>query len=201
MQLLLDFFPIIAFFAVFQVAEHHPGLIPDALLDFFSNTGADVLPIVLATVVAIAATLVQLGIYVAMKKKIAVTFWLTLFIIIVFGGLTIYFQDGRFIQWKPTILYWLFAAMLLFARLTRRNWIEKAFSKAEIVMAEHDWQTLQTLWIGFMFALGAINLAVVYTMSVEAWVNFKLYGLFALTFVFTIASAVFITKHADMEQN
>ena len=200
MQLLLDFFPIIAFFAVFQVAEHHPGLIPDALLDFFSNTGADVLPIVLATVVAIAATIVQLGFYVAMKKKIAVTFWLTLFIIIVFGGLTIYFQDGRFIQWKPTILYWLFAAMLLFARLTRRNWIEKAFSKAEIVMAEHDWQTLQTLWIGFMFALGAIKPRRRLRCRCRGPIT-SLHGLFALISRFTIASAVFITKHADMEQN
>ncbi len=201
MQFLIDFFPIIAFFGVFQIAEKHADWIPDAVLGWFANTDATVLPMMLATVTAIVATFIQLAFYLGLKKKIEPTFWLSLIVIVIFGSLTIYFRNGLFIQWKPSILYWLFAGILFFGRVTGRNFVKTMMQKAMVEMPPKRWTQLQDLWIGALVLFGLINLGVVYTCSVETWVNFKLYGLMALTFVFTIASALFVTKYGEGEHN
>ncbi len=202
MNFLLDFSPIIAFFAVYQVAAHHAEWIPQALLGLLPVTpGESTFPVIWATAVAILATFIQLAIYLICKKKIEPTFWLSLVVIVIFGSLTIYFNNGLFIQWKPSILYWLMAGILIFARLTHRNFAKTIMSKGEISMSEKAWRQLQDMWIVLLTLFGVINLAVVYTTSMDTWVNFKLYGLFALTIVFTIVTVIFVTKQGSHIHN
>lgn len=75
--------------------------------------------------------------------------WISLAVIVVFGSLTIWLQNEMFIKWKPSILYWIFGGILLFAQCTGRNYIRKLLSTAEIVMNDAAWNTLQKAWIAF----------------------------------------------------
>ena len=100
-----------------------------------------------------------------------------------------------FIKWKPSILYWIFGGILLFAQCTGRNYIQKLLSNAEIKMPDTAWNTLQKAWIAFFATVGVINLVVAYTCSTDTWVNFKLFGLMGLTLIFTIGMGFWIAKH------
>ena len=184
MKLLFDLFPVILFFAAFKLAEGDPEA-AIALAERFMGDGLTAMtaPVFIATVVAIAATFVQVG-------------WLMLR-----GSLTLYLRNEMFIKWKPTILYWIFGGILVYGNVAGRNFIRLLLAKAEIEMPERAWGALQNMWIGFFAAMGVINLLVAYLCSTDTWVNFKLFGLMGLTLVFTIGIGVFMTKHAVTRQN
>ena len=202
MKLLFDLFPVILFFATFKLVEKSP----DAAAAFgqqFLGDGLTALtaPVFLATVVAIAATFCQVAWLLIRGRKVEPMLWISLAVIVVFGGLTLYLKNEMFIKWKPTILYWVFGSILLWGQFTGRNFIRMLLGKAQIEMPDAAWQKLQQLWIGFFAVMGVINLAVAYTFSTEIWVDFKLFGLMALTLVFTIAVGWFMTKNAVPGQN
>lgn len=173
MKFLFDLFPVILFFAAFQVWD-----------------------IYVATGVAIAATFVQIGWLALRKKKIEPMLWASLAIIVVFGGLTLFLRDKTFIQWKPTVLYWLFAAVLAGAALTGRNLIKAMMSK-QIVLPEPLWAKLNWSWVGFFAFMGAANLFVAYNFSESAWVNFKLFGGLGLMLLFVLAQGVVLSRYAE----
>ena len=202
MKLFFDLFPIVLFFGVFKWAGSHA----DAAAQWASQyLGAGITPesapILLATATAILASIAQLIYLLVRRRKVEPMFWISLAVIVVFGGLTLYFREGAFIKWKPTILYWIFAEILLYGNVTGKNFIKQLLAKAELTMAERHWWMLQKLWIGFFVLLGALNLLVAYTFSLETWVNFKLFGLMGLTLVFTIGVAFFLAKVARQGQN
>lgn len=202
MKLFFDLFPIVLFFGVFKWAGSHA----DAAAQWASQyLGAGITPesapILLATATAILASIAQLIYLLVRRRKVEPMFWISLAVIVVFGGLTLYFREGAFIKWKPTILYWIFAGILLYGNVTGKNFIKQLLAKAELTMAERHWWMLQKLWIGFFVVLGALNLLVAYTFSLEIWVNFKLFGLMGLTLVFTIGVAFFLAKVARQGQN
>lgn len=202
MKLFFDLFPIVLFFGVFKWAGSHA----DAAAQWASQyLGAGITPesapILLATATAILASIAQLLYLLVRRRKVEPMFWISLAVIVVFGGLTLYFREGAFIKWKPTILYWIFAGILLYGNVTGKNFIKQLLAKAELTMAERHWWMLQKLWIGFFVVLGALNLLVAYTFSLETWVNFKLFGLMGLTLVFTIGVAFFLAKVARQGQN
>jgi intracellular septation protein len=173
MKFLFDLFPVILFFAAFQVWD-----------------------IYVATGVAIAATFAQIGWLALRKKKIEPMLWASLAIIVVFGGLTLFLRDKTFIQWKPTVLYWLFAAVLAGAALTGRNLIKAMMSK-QIALPEPVWAKLNWSWVGFFAFMGAANLFVAYNFSESAWVNFKLFGGLGLMLLFVLAQGVVLSRYAD----
>lgn len=202
MKLFFDLFPIVLFFGVFKWAGSHA----DAAAQWASQyLGAGITPesapILLATATAILASIAQLIYLLVRRRKVEPMFWISLAVIVVFGGLTLYFREGAFIKWKPTILYWIFAGILLYGNLTGKNFMKQLLAKAELTMADRHWWMLQKLWIGFFVVLGALNLLVAYTFSLETWVNFKLFGLMGLTLVFTIGVAFFLAKVARQGQN
>ena len=202
MKLFFDLFPIVLFFGVFKWAGSHA----DAAAQWASQyLGAGITPesapILLATATAILASIAQLIYLLVRRRKVEPMFWISLAVIVVFGGLTLYFREGAFIKWKPTILYWIFAGILLYGNLTGKNFMKPLLAKAELTMADRHWWLLQKLWIGFFVVLGALNLLVAYTFSLETWVNFKLFGLMGLTLVFTIGVAFFLAKVARQGQN
>ena len=105
-----------------------------------------------------------------------------------------------FIKWKPTILYWVFGSILVYGNFAGRNFM-RALMKSQIDMPDAAWRTVQNLWILFFAAVGCVNLAVAYLFSTDVWVDFKLFGLTALTMIFTIGVAFYMTKHAVERQN
>jgi intracellular septation protein len=173
MKFLFDLFPVLLFFAAFQ------------LWDIYVATG-----------VAIAASFAQIGWLAARKKKIDAMLWASLAIIVVFGGLTLLLRDKTFIQWKPTVLYWLFGAVLAGGALTGRNLI-KAMMSQQIQLPEPVWARLNWSWVGFFAFMGAANLYVAYNYSESVWVNFKLFGGVGLMLLFVLAQGLVLARYVE----
>ena len=158
-------------------------------------------PILLATAVAIVASLAQVGWLLARGRRVEPMLWVSLGVISVFGGATIWLNDETFIKWKPSILYLLFAGSLLVGRLFwRRNFVRALLGK-QIELPDPVWERLLWVWSGFFTLLAAANLYVAYSFSTEnwlrpkTWVNFKLFGLMGLTLAFVIGIGVWLSQH------
>ena len=177
MKFLFDFFPVILFFVAYKFA------------DIFVATG-----------VAIAATVAQIGWVLLRRRKVSGMQWASLAIIGIFGGATLLLRDETFIKWKPTVLYWLLGAVLAGAALLfRRNLIRSMLSE-QMQLPETVWSRLNWSWIGFFAFMGAANLYVAYNYSTDLWVNFKLFGGMGLMLVFVVAQALFLAKYVEEKQ-
>lgn len=200
MKFLFDLFPVILFFAMFKWGEGHPdaaqALAQQYLSGLTSSTGsAAQAPIMLATAIAIVATFAQIGYLLIRGRKVDGMLWVSLAIITLFGGATIYFHNETFIKWKPTVLYWSFgAALLLSQALLGKNLIRVMMEK-QIALPDNVWQRLSLSWAGFFAVMGLVNLYVAYTFSTSIWVNFKLFGFTGLMIAFVVAQSVFLSKH------
>lgn len=123
--------------------------------------------------------------------------WVSLGIIVVFGGATLFFHNPTFIKWKPTALYWLFGGVLAgSALLFGRNLIRRML-EAQIQLPDPVWARLNLAWAAFFFVMGGINLYVAYSFSEEAWVNFKLFGGMGLMLAFVLAQGFFLSKYLE----
>jgi intracellular septation protein len=170
-KLLSDLFPIILFFIAYKYAD-----------------------IYTATTVAIVATIGQIIWFKLRGRPIEVMQWVSLAVIVVFGGLTIWLHDDTFIKWKPTILYWLFGSGLLAARLFGRNVIRSLMGK-QLTLPQAIWDRLNLIWAGYFVLMGALNLWVAYRFDTDVWVNFKLFGTLALTLLFVVAQGAYLGRH------
>ena len=201
MKFLLDFFPILLFFAIFKWGQGSPEAAQALANDYLGAivTGGTVTagqaPILLATAVAIIASFAQIGVLLARGRKVEPMMWISLAIIVVFGGATIYFNNETFIKWKPTVLYWCFAGALLLALAAfKKNLIKAAMGK-QITLPEPVWERLNLAWIGFFLVMGVVNLYVAFTFSTETWVDFKTFGLMGLMFAFVIGQTFYLSKY------
>lgn len=199
MKFLFDLFPIILFFITFKVANSH---LTDALsiASSFLGPGIDEkqAPILLATAVAIVASFLQIGWLLIRRRKIDGMLWISLAIIVLFGGATLIFHDENFIKWKPTVLYWLFAAVLLGGKLFfKKNLIKSLMEKQKISTSEPIWNKLNLSWIAFFSAMGVINLYFAYNFSTDTWVDFKLWGALGLMFAFVFLQGMWLSKHIE----
>jgi intracellular septation protein len=169
-KLLFDLFPIILFFVAFKFAD-----------------------IYTATAVAIGATIAQILWLKLRGRHVEVMQWISLGVIVVFGGLTLMLHDEAFIKWKPTILYWLFAGGLLIARLTGRN-LMKTFMGGQMTLPDPVWERVNRMWIVYFVVMGALNLWVAYSWSTDIWVNFKLFGTLGMTLLFVLLQGVYLSR-------
>ena len=132
MKLLFDLFPVILFFATFKLSEHFSA---DALALAQSVMGEGVTPmtapVFLATIVAILATFCQIGWLKIKGRRVETMLWISLAVIVVFGGLTLWLKNEMFIKWKPTILYWVFGSILVYGNFAGRNFM-RALMKSQI---------------------------------------------------------------------
>jgi len=200
-KFLFDLFPVILFFIAYKVGNSYPAVSAQLAASLLGGLVADgqippdQAPILLATAVAIVASLLQVGFRLVRRQKVEPMLWLSVVVILVFGGATIWLHDETFIKWKPTILYWLFGMILLGGRLFwQRNFLQSVLG-AQIVVAPRIWEQLLWLWIVFFVVIGIVNLVVAFNVPTDLWVNFKLFGLFGLTLVFTLGIGIWLARH------
>ena len=172
MKLLIDFFPIILFFVAFKAWG-----------------------IYAATAVAIVATIVQIA-YLRIKTgKVETMQWVSLVIIVLFGGATLIAQNEDFIKWKPSVLYWLMGGALLVGQVFfKKNLIQKLMG-AQLQLPTAVWTTLNWAWTAFFAAMGALNLWVAYGFDTDTWVNFKMFGGMGLMVLFVIGQALYLSRY------
>jgi len=207
-KLLFDYIPLILFFLVYKVAGMHPEASYTFAQSFLgplvAGTGlkADQGPIMLATVVVIVATVLQILYLKVRGQKVDTMLWVTASIIVIMGSLTIYLHDENFIKWKPTILYWVMAVMLAFTQFVLKKNMMRQVMEQQFKLPDPVWGGLGLAWILFFAIIGAINLVVAYVIfpgNLDAWVNFKVYGITAMMLVFIIGQSLMLAKHMEEE--
>lgn len=175
MKLLLDFLPVILFFGAYKLAD-----------------------IYVATGVAIAATIAQIGWSLWRREKIKPVQWIALGFIMVFGGATILLHDEFYIKIKWTLFYGLMGLTILGAVALRKNPLKSVLGQ-EIELPDHVWRKLSMAWALFFLTLAALNQYFAMTLSLDAWVKVKVFGGSALSFVFVIAQAFWMAKYLPDE--
>lgn len=175
MKFLFDLFPVVLFVSTYMVTES----------------------IYVATAVIIPATIAQVVYARVRYGKVDKMLWASLALIVVMGGLTLALQDKRFIMWKPTLLYWLFASVLVVTPLVSGTNLIKAILGKELSAPERVWSRLNASWVAFFAAMGVLNLYVAYNFSEAFWVQFKLWGGLGLMLVFVLAQAVVLGKYVE----
>jgi intracellular septation protein len=200
MKFLFDMFPVILFFITFKFAEGQKEGAAGILDNLFSGIGltdfpVDQAPILLATVVVIVATFAQIAWVWWRHGKVDKMLWISLGLIVVLGGMTIAFRDETFIKWKPTVLYWIFALVLLVSAAAFGKNLIRAMLEAQIDAPDHIWARLNLAWAVFFAAMGAANLFVALSFPTDIWVNFKLFGTMGLMLVFILAQGIWLNRY------
>lgn len=173
MKILLDFLPVIVFFAAYKISGD----------------------IILATAILIPATLAQMAYTWLKQHRIEKMQLVTLVLVVLLGGATVLFDDKTFIQWKPTVVNWLFGAAFLASGYIGSKTIVQRLMEGSIELPAAIWRQLNSAWTLFFVLMGGINLIVAYNFSEETWVNFKLFGMLGLTLIFILGQGVYISKH------
>ena len=177
MKFLFDLFPVILFFIAFKIYG-----------------------IFVATAVAIAGTFLQIGWVWFRHRKIDTMLWVSLVIVTFFGGATLLLQDETFIKWKPTVLYWLFAGILAGGALFMKKNLMKSLLSEQMQLPDVAWTRMNWSWVGFFTFMGFANLAVAYSFSTDAWVNFKLFGGIGLMLAFVLVQGMLLSKYIEEEK-
>lgn len=174
MKFFFDLFPVILFFLAYKLAD-----------------------IYIATGVAIAATFAQIGWLWWRGRKIDTMLWVSLVLITVFGGMTLALHDEEFIKWKPTVLYWLFATVLLGSALFLKKNLMRTLLAGQMDLPDAAWTQLNWSWIAFFAFMGGANLFVAFNFSTDAWVNFKLFGGIGLMLAFVLVQGLLLSKYME----
>jgi intracellular septation protein len=178
MKLLFDFFPIILFFVAFK---------------FWG--------IYAATAVTIAASFAQIAWVWFKHRKVEPMLWMSLGVVVVFGGATLLFHNDTFIKWKPTVLYWLFASILAGAQVLQGKNLMRALMGKQMQLPDAIWNKVNWSWVAFFALMGVLNIVIAYNFSTNLWVDFKLFGSLGLTLVFVLGQSLLLAKHMRLDEN
>lgn len=200
MKFLFDVFPVILFFITYKWGEKNAESsqqIANQILSHLTagnGIGLEQAPILLATALAIVASVIQIAYLLISKKKVDAMLWISFFIITVFGSATIYFQNDAFIKWKPTIIYWCYGLAFLLSDFFFQKNLLKVAMGGQIVMPDEVWRKLNLVWITYFLVMGILNIYVAFGYPQSTWVSFKLYSIGALP-IFLILQSFFLAKH------
>ena len=176
MKQILDFIPLIVFFALYK------------MYDIYVATGA-----------LIAATAIQIVLTFVLYKKVEKMQLITFAMVAIFGGMTIFLHDENFIKWKVTIVYVIFAVGLAVSHAMGKSAIKGMLGK-EITLPDAVWTKINWAWVGFFSFCAGLNVYVAFELPLDVWVNFKVFGLLIATFAYMIATGFYIYKHMPKEQ-
>ena len=160
---------------------------------------SDMPAIILATAVLIPATMLQILYTKITTGKVETMHLVTLALVVIMGGATVILQDKTFIQWKPSVVNWLFAAAFLGSRFIGKKTILERMMGQNLNLPAVAWQKLNYAWVAFFTFSGIANLYVAYNFSEDIWVNFKLFGLLGLTIIFIIAQSFYLYQFMNPE--
>jgi len=206
MKILYDLFPIILFFLSYHEADKIIAHTPvGQWLD--PSQPEQITATIIATGIAIIASFAQVGGHWLKHRRFEKMHLVSLSLISVLGGITIAFGNPAFIQWKPTVLNWLFAAILLGSVMLKGKNLIESMLGSQIELPDHVWSKLNLAWVLFFFLSGVANLYVAfyYGLDMDAktrmdtWVNFKLVGLMGATIVFIIGQGFYLAKYIQVE--
>jgi intracellular septation protein len=175
MKALFDFFPVILFYAAYQLFD-----------------------IYIATSVLILASCGQVLTAWLVQKKIEKMHLIVLATVLILGIPTLLLRNELFIKWKPTVVNWIAALVFSTSHLLRRPLIQTLL-KENFALPEAIWRRLNLSWISFFILMGLANLYVIYHFDTKTWVNFKLFGVLGLTICFAIAQGFYLTQHLGQE--
>ena len=205
MKILFDLFPIALFFGMFKYAGSHVDWAAATATEWLGfmvsggQVGVKEAPVLLATVVVILATAAQIMWLAARGKKIDTMLWVSLTLVVVLGGATIYFHSENFIKWKPTMLYWAMGTALLVGQVFMNKNGIKSLMGAQMTLPDAVWRKVNFAWVGFFAFMGVLNLWVAFNLTTDMWVNFKLFGATGLMFVFVLLQAVYLGRYMTPE--
>ncbi|MEE8092726.1 MAG: septation protein A [Gammaproteobacteria bacterium] len=177
MKILVDFLPIVVFFGTYKLAG------------MFAATAA----LMVAMAIQIAVQWFRQG---SVNKMLLISGAL----VGVFGGITLLLRDPIFIQWKPTIVNWLFAAAFLGSRFIGASTLTERMMGQAVELDAAMWRQMNLMWVGNFSFLGAANLYVVYNFDEATWVNFKLFGMFGLMLVMALGQVLWIAVRTSGQQ-
>ena len=207
MKILFDFLPIILFFGMFKYAEAHTDWAARFASEHFGFVvsggvvGTEEAPVLLATVVVIVATVVQIGTLLAQRKKIDMMLWITFVLVVVLGGATVWFHNATFIKWKPSVLYWAMGLAFWISQTFFRKNLLQTMMGQQLELPAPVWQRLNVAWIAFFAMMGLLNLYVAYSFSTSTWASFKAFGATGLMLVFMLAQGVYLSRHIKPEHD
>lgn len=205
MKIFLDFLPLLLFFVVGKYADQNAEWAARFATEHFGFivsggvVGIKEAPALLATVVVMLATAVQITYLLVSRKKVDMMLWATFGLVVVLGGATIWFHNPTFIKWKPSVLYWAMGlAFWISNAFFRKNLLQTLIGE-QLQLPAPVWQRLNFAWIAFFGLLGLLNLYVAYTYSDSTWFTFKAFGVTGLMLVFMLAQGFYISKHMPAE--
>ena len=186
MKIFFDFLPIVLFFIAYKFGGG---------IYYWDGQEYDVKGIYVATAVMIVASILQVAITWLLTKKVEKSHLITLVLVVVLGGATLWLQNPDFIKWKPTAVNWLFALAFIGAQLfTDKSLLERMMA-GHIQLPLAIWKRLNIAWVLFFIISGLANIYVAFNFPEETWVNFKLFGLLGLTILFIIGQSVYLAKY------
>jgi len=177
MQALIDFLPVIAFVLTYW---------------FTGDMSQAIAVIMVAVVLQLAATWI-------IKRKISNMLLASAVLVVVLGGISLFLDNPLFFKWKPTGLYWLFAVVFLGSQWVGDKPVVQrmltSISEEDMELPDHAWRKLNLAWVGFFLFAGVANIYVAYNYEEATWVNFKLFGLFGMTFVFLVLQSLWMSRY------
>jgi intracellular septation protein len=205
MKILLDFLPLILFFGTFKYADHHTDWAARFATDHFGFVvsggvvGTEEAAVLLATIVVIGATTLQIAYLLARRKKIDLMLWITFVLVVVLGGATVWFHNATFIKWKPSVLYWAMGLSFWISQAIFRKNLLHTLIGEQIELPAKVWQRLNFAWIAFFALMGLLNLYVAYSYSTATWASFKAFGATGLMIAFMVGQGVYLGRHIKPE--
>ena len=170
MQLLLDFLPILAFFIAYKLRG-----------------------IYVATAILMVAMPIQCLLVWILKRKINTMLLISTALVLVFGTFTLLVHDKVFIQWKMTVLDWLFALAFVVAPYFGGQTLVQRLMGAQVSLPAQHWTTLNRMWVGYFLVMGGLNVYVMYHFDEATWVNFKMFGTLGLTLAFVVIQGIWLS--------
>lgn len=185
MKFLFDFFPLIAFYAAYQIYK-----------SYYDDGNA----IFVATAAIIIATIIQVAYNWFRHRKIEKMHIITVVLVTLFGGLTLMLHDPIFIKWKVSIVNWLFGAVFLGSQFIGDKTIAERMLSNAIEVPSTIWTRLNLSWGVFFIALGFLNVYIFKHYDEETWVGFKVYGMLGLTFVFVVLQGIYLSRYITEDE-
>lgn len=192
MKQLIDYIPLVVFFAIWSLDERSVtiGSIEHSIGGIYSA----------AEFLIVTSILVYGSLFIA-QKRLDKFQWITAIAVILFCLPTIIFRNTDFLKWKAPIVYWIFATVFLISQFVGEKPAIEHMMGHVVKPPKELWYKLNNIWIAYFVILGAINLIVAFTLSEQAWIQFKVFGNLIITFAFIIGQSIMLAKYMDVDDS